>query len=312
MAHRAPGALLRLEGNMPEITRRRVGELLRGVFRILSDAPDGMRAQEVLSRLQREVVPTEFEKSDYPNRPGVRRYEKIVRFATVGPVKAGWMVKSKGRWSLTNQGRTALEAFPDPEAFCRESDRLYRVWISGRPEDQREMEVEEAVEQPVPGSAFEEAQDTAWDEIEGHLSKIGPYDFQQLVAGLLRAMGYHVSWIAPPGPDQGIDILACGDALGVREPCIKVAVRRRAEKADVKDIREFVSLVHPTDVGIFVSLGGFTKPAEEFARAEQRKLRLLDLEKLFDLWVEHYRRISDDEQQLLPLKPVWFLAPKES
>ncbi len=81
---------------MPEITRRRVGELQRGVFKILLDHPDGLPANEVLKLLEKLVPPTEFEKSEYPNRPGVRRFEKIVRFATIAPVKAGWFVKSKG------------------------------------------------------------------------------------------------------------------------------------------------------------------------------------------------------------------------
>jgi hypothetical protein len=35
----------------------------------------------------------------------VRRFEKIVRLATIGPVKAGWLVKSKGRWILTEDGK---------------------------------------------------------------------------------------------------------------------------------------------------------------------------------------------------------------
>src|SRR5581483_1369220 len=35
-----------------------------------------------------------------------------------------------------------------------------------------------------------------------------------LVAALLRAMGYHVSWVAPPGPDRGVDIIARTDPLG--------------------------------------------------------------------------------------------------
>ena len=29
------------------------------------------------------MPPTDFESSTYPNRPGIRRYEKIVRFASI-------------------------------------------------------------------------------------------------------------------------------------------------------------------------------------------------------------------------------------
>lgn len=77
------------ETDMAEITTKRVGELQRGVFKILFDHREGLPANEVRERLEKIVLPTDFEKSDYPNRPGVRRFEKIVRFATIAPVKAG-------------------------------------------------------------------------------------------------------------------------------------------------------------------------------------------------------------------------------
>ena len=56
----------------------------------------------------------------------MRRYGKVVRFATIGPVKAGWLVKNKGQWTLTDEGRAAYAKFTDPEAFMREAARLYR------------------------------------------------------------------------------------------------------------------------------------------------------------------------------------------
>ena len=68
---------------------KRVGELLRGVFGILLGSPEGMPAKDVLSALAKEFPPTKFEAEDYPNQPGVRRYEKIVRFNTIPAVKAG-------------------------------------------------------------------------------------------------------------------------------------------------------------------------------------------------------------------------------
>ena len=36
---------------------------------------------------------------------------------------------------------------------------------------------------------------------------------------------------------------------------------------------------------------------------------LLDSKLLLDLWIEHYRNIPEDERRLLPLGPVYFLAP---
>ena len=302
---------------MAEITRRRVGELQRGVFKILLDYPDGLPAKDVLNRLPQVVPPTEFEKSDYPKHPGIRRFEKMARFATIGPVKAGWLVKSKGRWYMTQEGKKAYSQITDPEKFNAEARRLYLQWRASQPE--AIIDLEEGVsegagplEKAAEASTVEEAEETAWAEIEQYVQAINPYDLQKLVAALLRAMGYHVSWIAPPGPDKGIDILAHNDPLGTSTPRIKVQVKRRADKIRVDDLRSFMAVLGEQDVGIFVSTGGFTSDAESEARTkETRKLTLVDLEKLVELWVEHYDKIAESDKLLLPLKPVYYLAPSE-
>ncbi len=293
---------------MAEITRRRVGELQRGVFKILVDHPDGLPANEVLELLEKLVPPTDFERSDYPKHPGVRRFGRIVRFATIAPVKAGWLIKSKGRWSVTDEGKKAFERYQDPEKFVKEGGRLYKQWAESRPDTVSEI-VEEG---PDTTSTIEEAEEAAWSEIEQYLKSMNPYDFQNLVAALLRAMGYNVSWVAPPGADKGIDILAHTDPLGTSVPRIKVQVKRREDKVNVEGLRSFMAVLGDQDVGIFVSTGGFTSDAESEARIqEKRKVTLLDLEKLFDLWVQHYYKVAESDKRLLPLRPVYYLAPSE-
>ena len=303
---------------MADVTVRRIGELQRGVFKILLDHPQGLPAKEILKRMEQVVTPTDFENSDYPNRPGVQRFGKMIRFATIAPVKAGWLIKDKGRWYLTEEGKKAYSRYKDPEEFWRENRRLFDQWVDTQPKTEAEPKVE-VQEEPVAigaeadaASTFEEAEENAWSEIERFVQRMNPYDLQRLVAALLRAMGYHVSWIAPPGPDKGIDILAHNDPLGTRSPRIKVQVKRRADKISVDGLRSFMSLVGEQDVGIFVSTGGFTPDAESEARTkETRKLTLLDLEKLVDLWVKNYEKIEESDKRLLPLKPVYYLAPSE-
>jgi hypothetical protein len=58
-------------------------------LRVLKQHPDGLQAR-VIQEVERRLPPTPFEQSDYPHAPGVRRLDKIVRFATIAPVKAGW------------------------------------------------------------------------------------------------------------------------------------------------------------------------------------------------------------------------------
>ncbi len=306
------------EIKMSNMSRQRMGELQRGVFTILLDQPDGLPAKEILSRMTKAVPPTEFEKSDYPKHPGIQRFGKIIRFATIGPVKAGWLIKEKGRWYLTEEGKQAFFKFPNPEEFSRESNRLYYQWANKQPKDATEEE-EDLPEEvgPIEGvaevsSTLEEAEETAWNEIEAYVAAINPYDLQKLVAALLRAMGYHVAWISPPGPDKGIDIVAHSDPLGTSAPRIKVQVKRRADKINVDGLRSFMAILSEQDVGIFVSTGGFTSDAESEARTkETRKLTLIDLEKLVDLWIEHYEKVSEADKRLLPFKPVHYLVPNE-
>ena len=294
---------------MAEITSRRRGELVRGVFQILMQNSEGLPAKDVLEKLEQVVPPTEFEKTTYPKRPDIRRYEKIVRFSTIKAVKAGWLLKDKGQWSLTEGGREAYTKFTNPEQFEREAAKLYRQWKQGQPET-----TEEEIEEETPGAAttLEEAEEQAWSEIQEHLEAMNPYDFQNLVAGLLRGMGYHVAWVSPPGPDKGIDIISHSDPLGIKGPRIKVQVRRRDERTNVEGVRSFMALLASGDVGLFISTGGFTKDAEQEARnQENRRIMLVDLKRLFDLWVEHYAEIPEVNRRLLPLKSVYYLIPSD-
>jgi len=293
---------------MAEITHKRRGELLRGIFKILKAHPDGLQAKHVLSKLEEVVPPTEFEDTNYPSNPNQRRFEKIARFTTIPTVKAGWLVKEKGNWSLTEEGLKAFESLTDPENFAKEAFRLYKEWKQGQPVP----DVPEGEEDANAATTLEEAEESAWASIEEHLLTMNPYDFQDLVAGLLQGMGYHIAWISPPGPDRGIDIIAHTNPLGIEGPRIKVQVKRRSDKIAVDGVRSFMAILGDGDIGLFVSAGGFTKEAElEVRTQEKRKLTLLGLKKLFDLWVEHYYKIPENRRKLLPLQPVYFLSPKK-
>ena len=292
---------------MADVTIRRTGELLRKLFEILMVHPDGVRAKDALALLESEVELSEYEKGEYPS--GGRRFEKIVRFATVDCVKAGWMVKNKGVWLITEDGRRAYQRLKEPDEFYREAQRLYREWKKSRKASL--SEADEDTEEKSATITFEEAEEQAWSEIENYLKTMPPYDLQKLVAALLKAMGYHVSWISPPGKDGGIDILAWNDPLGTKPPRIKVQVKREQNSTNVGTLRSFMALLGDNDVGLFVSTGGFTRDAEDEARTQQsRQVTLVNLQRLFELWVEHLDKLDEEARDLLPLKPIYFLAPE--
>src|SRR5690606_5720912 len=162
----------------------------RCLFEILMKYPDGLQARDALEQLEQRVTLTDYEAGSYES--GGRRFEKIVRFATVDCTKAGWLVKQKGRWLVSDDGRSAYAKYTDPEAVDREAVRLYNVWARNQPDDSEESAASET-EKEV-SITFEKAEEQAWSEIQAHLRSMNPYEFQELVASLLRAMGYYVSW----------------------------------------------------------------------------------------------------------------------
>lgn len=65
------------------------------------------------------------------------------------------------------------------------------------------------------------------------------------------------------------------------------------------------------DVGLFVSTGGFTSDTRDTARGSHVHVELIDLARFIELWQEFYGKLSDADKGLMPLLPVYFLAPLE-
>jgi restriction system protein len=282
-----------------EITPGRIGEFLRIVFDLLWNRPEGMPAAELLAQVPKATPLTEYERGYFPAAPGSPRYEKVIRLATIPLVKAGWLVKDKGRWHITEAGREALRRFTRAEDFYAEATRLYQEfyeWRGGR---------------PTLALTVEEAEETAWEQIQKYLQAMKPHEFLACVADLLRVMNYTVAWVAPPGKERGaIDMIVYTDPLGVSVPRIVVQVKHRGQATTVEGLRTFLSLLGRDDFGLFVSSGGFTPDAKEAARTQERsRVSLMDLESFFDLWVDHYEKLPAEARRRLPLKPVHFLLP---
>lgn len=173
---------------------------------------------------------------------------------------------------------------------------------------QQTVETEAAVRQTVYEKAIEEAR----AEIDQHISDMGPYDFQKLVAELLLAMGYHIRSVAPPGPDGGIDIVAYTDPLGTITPRIMVQVKHRDQKVSVREVRELEGLLRREgDIGLIVSSGGFTGEVTREIRSSVKHIETMDLDRLIMLWQQHYGKVRESAKSLLPLIQVHFLAPPE-
>ena len=289
---------------MAEIGKARWGQYKKNVLEILSKHDNGLHWKELFTKLDEVMPANEFENSSYESN-GQRRRPYIVRFATIAIVKAGWLIKEKGIWTITDDGREALVKYPTSDEIQLQSGKLYKEWHAAQPDDQSSQVQDREVEIVA---SLEEAEDNAFALIFQYLSDMDPYDFQDLVGVLLEVMGYFVSWIAPRGKDGGVDIIAFQDPLGANGRRIKVQVKRQADKVSRSSLSSFLGVLGEDDIGLFICTGGFSPEAMSSARAEQtRILRLIDAEDLLNLWIEYYEKIPQSKRSLLPLRAIHYL-----
>jgi restriction system protein len=167
---------------------------------------------------------------------------------------------------------------------------------------------------PLDGNADEQVNDLyrdvqgkGFEFIKDKVNLLDWEEMQELVAGLLRAMGYKTR-ISPSGSDRGKDIVASPDGLGFEDPRIVVEVKHRNSTMGSQDIRSFLGGRHENDKGLYVSTGGFTKDARYEAERGRIPVTLMDLDDLVKALLEHYEKMDIDMQRLIPLRKIYWPA----
>ena len=147
--------------------------------------------------------------------------------------------------------------------------------------------------------------DDGIEAIKDRVQQISWEDMEQLVAGLLRAMGYYAD-VTTRGADGGRDVVASHDALGLDgSPRIVAEVKHREAAMGAPMIRAFIGGLHSNEHGLYVSTGGFTKDARSEALHASTPVRLVDLDTFVRLYIDNYRRMDDETRAILPLTCIW-------
>jgi restriction system protein len=141
--------------------------------------------------------------------------------------------------------------------------------------------------------------------IEDAISRLEWSQLQDLVAGVLEAMGYRAR-VAPAGSDRGCDITASPDGLMLQEPRIFVEVKHRRGAMGSPEIRSFLGGRSQGDRCLYVSTGGFTKEARYEADRSTIPLTLIELPRLRELLVEYYERLDPEVRSLVPLRRLYW------
>lgn len=157
----------------------------------------------------------------------------------------------------------------------------------------------------ISAETFEKANEFIEDQIDA----LGWSQMQELVAGILRAMGYRTT-VSDHGPDRGVDVFASPDGLGLEEPRIFVEVKHRTKAIESKEIRSFVGGRRKGDKCLYVSTGGFTKDAHYEAERAEVALTLVTLPRLRQLVVDFYDKLDSETRALVPLRKLFWPATK--
>ena len=143
----------------------------------------------------------------------------------------------------------------------------------------------------------------AFEGIKDRINSLDWDEMQNLVAGVLRSMGYKTQ-VSPAGADRGKDIIASPDGFGFENPRIIVEVKHRREQMGSQQIRSFIGGRHKDDRGLYVSTGGFTKDARYEADRSTIPLTLWTLDDLVRALIENYEQVDIETKLLVPLKKL--------
>ena len=274
--------------------------------------------RDVISEIEKRLTLDDWAKEVY-EKSGYTRWKSILHFFTIDLIKSGFMVKNKGVWYVTTEGEAAL-ILGDVDMLDKATEG-YDKWREANPKSDKKSVasvVDDIDADDVPDSVNEQAQEAtiqqmeqlAIDGLRQQINSKNAYEFQDLVAALLRGMNYYTPFVAPKGKDGGIDVIAYQDPLGVKSPRIKVQIKHRESTANVSEIRELMGLLQKEgDIGLFISTGGFTSDAKTTARSSHVHVELIDFDRFIALWQEFYEKLNDEDKDRLRLRPIYFYEP---
>ena len=297
-------------------TKMSARKTMYAAFEILIANNNELPRKELLEKITKKITFESWEIERYESN-GQLKWLTIFLFYSIDCIKAGWLTKDKGIWYITPEG---VEAFKlGPEKLLDYAGKAYREWKANEIKNSLPLPISndndlDIRDEQLQTATLDELEAQAFESIGSYLETIDEYKFQKLASVLLKSMGLFIEYVAPPGKDGGIDIIAYKDALGFEKPRIKVQVKRYKEqnKIDVKPIRELRGLLNANEhAGIFITSSSFTKDAELFARQSDIHIKLIDRVNFIELWKTNYHKMNEEEKSLLPLHPIYFLGSSD-
>ncbi|MFN8061847.1 MAG: restriction endonuclease [Vicinamibacterales bacterium] len=145
--------------------------------------------------------------------------------------------------------------------------------------------------------------------IEDRIARLNERELSELVAALLRAMGYRTRQTGAQGMASQA-LFASPDGLGLQEPRLRVGVSHQPGLPLAGSVvRAFLADSRGADHLMYVSTGGFTREARLEAERAESEPTLVTLPQLREMLLQYYEQLDGTARQLLPLRRVFWPMP---
>lgn len=129
------------------------------------------------------------------------------------------------------------------------------------------------------------------------------YPLQDVVKDLLEAMGYNAQ-VGQRGAGGGIDLIAYKDEFPPRIVVQVKSYEYETNSVSIGDVKNLAATLKDGDVGIFVTLGEYSKPARDYLE-DVPKIRALTGYDFVGLILKYYDSMPNSFKANVPLKRVF-------
>ncbi len=286
-------------------SRLLIAAMHRAALGALAKAPNGQLTQaQVMQAIQANVTLDEWALETYVNNGNIR-WRSIFGFASVGLIKAEYLTKANGIWSITQAGRDIIQQPIDDWTFLDTIRKLYRQWERSQistPDPSKEVLDEDDEPLEAPEERITQIIDAAHKTLAADLiDTIKTCDaafFENLVVQLLLKMGYggsrqEAGKAVGRSGDGGIDGIINEDRLGL--DAIYLQAKRWEGPVGEPQIRDFKGALDAKGAqkGVLITTSTFTSAAKQAAQISRSyKVVLIDGPRLAELMIEHNLGVS--------------------
>lgn len=139
--------------------------------------------------------------------------------------------------------------------------------------------------------------------------KFRGHELTRLIENIFQAKGY-MTYLSPPGPDGGVDILAGAGPFGFDKPRICIQVKSAEGQVDLDIYQRLVGTMqkYKAEQGILVSWGGFKRSVLSEEKDSFFTIRLWDKTRILEEVFDNYEKFPESFKAELPLQRLWTLV----